>query len=231
MSRIIGKLSKIIRTPDGVNLVAEPGSVEFALCNYGSHNPRTNIGTSFGAVQQTITVNPGDGAFALFLFGNDIIDPPNTYYTYTVKNENGDTLQCTAYFFLNGEDYDLDFAPPFDPSLPLPPVPGLIFNQLQVESPPAFDAETALSFQTTLTQDETIVVNNAQPGNLYTFIIIQDAAGGHQVTWPANFYNATTANLDPNGITIQTFVVLDTNTWYPIAPATWFTPPPEVHRA
>lgn len=229
--QLYGKLDTIF-VGASANIVAQPdiGSIEVALCGYGSQVPRVATEAMLSLVTQAQAVNPATasnpGAFEVNLFSNGIIQPAGTYYTVTIKDDNGDIVQVDSYIFDPGI-YDLSTLTPFDPSLPLPPLGPYIKSQLEIlqdQTAFVFDGSNYLSFKTILNSNATISVSNAVPGNLYTFVIIQDATGNRQVTWAANFINATPVNPDPNGWTIQTFIYLDDNNFYPISGSTWFTP-------
>lgn len=218
MSTISGTLASIADDE------AEIGSIEVALCGYGPQVPR-GAGSMF-ARPTAAQVTPGsDGSFSVEVPGNDVILPSGTYYTITVKNSNGEIVQCNAYLFQDADDYDLDETNPFDPSLPIPPLPAAIVNQLQVLTDQAsyvYDGLSWLSFKAVLNQNATIDISDPQPGNLYTFIIVQDGAGGHAVTWSAQIINAAMVNPAANGTTIQTFVCDETGNLYAISAATWW---------
>lgn len=225
MSKVIGKLMQVVR-PGGTGN-AELGSVEFALCGYGTSIPRTNAPMSqFALITQAVQVQQ-DGTFNVTLAGNDVIDPPHTYYTYTVKDANGDIVQTAAYIFADGTDYDLDWGTtPFDPSLGTPPspVPPAITSQLLTvgySSVPEFPGDVYASWQITLTGDAAPIFFNLIDGNLYTIRVIQDGAGGRAFTWPSNVDNAATVDPDPNSTTLQTFMAVS-DTLYAIAPATYY---------
>lgn len=50
-------------------------------------------------------------------------------------------------------------------------------------------------------------ITNISPGQLYTFVFAQDAAGGHTMNWAAaNYINAAPINLAPNAVTAQNFI-------------------------
>jgi hypothetical protein len=192
----------------------EPGSVVFALCGYGPRNPRlgSNKGDITFARVTTVDLDVGsDGTFTVDVPGNDIIEPPGTYYTVTVKDSNGDVVQTNAYVFLGDTAYILEDLVPFDPSLPMMPVPPLIIDELLVltgNDTMTFDGNVGYTaFKTTLTGN--VLHANFQdmvPGNLYTFIILQDGTGGWQFNWGATVHNGTMVKHDPNARTIQTFV-------------------------
>jgi hypothetical protein len=212
---------------------ADPGAtVDIMLCGYGSRAPvargtGSEAASFYTAESLSIGVTLPGNAFTVTLTGNDLIVPAGTYYTVTFRDPNGDILQCNAYLFLGGNDYDLTNTDPFDPTQPLPPLPPLIINQLQSAANAAafdFDGSTYLSFKATLNQNATIQVANPQPGNLYTVIIVQDGVGGHTVGWNAQFINSTAINLAPNGMTVQTFICDDAGNLDSISGATWWTP-------
>jgi hypothetical protein len=49
-------------------------------------------------------------------------------------------------------------------------------------------------------------VTNIAPGELYTFVITQDATGGHVMNWPSNCINAAQIDPTPNSTTVQNFI-------------------------
>ena len=218
---ITGKLLSILGAD-----VAEPGSVVFALCGYGSQVPRV-MSTGIVARLTTLEVEAdANGDIEAELWGNDSINPPGTYYTATVKDSNGDVMQCNAYVFLGGANYDLAGAQPFDPNQPPPALPPLITNLLILiafSPTPVFPGDTFTAWGITLTGDVTSSsTSNTVAGNLYTFIISQDSTGGHQFVWPTNVFNATPVSPTPSAITVQTFVALANNgPMLPIGPATY----------
>ena len=217
MATITGKLEDILGSNEG-------GSIDIALCGYGSQVPRAN-GSGLIAQPEEDDIEPdGDGTFNVEVTGNDLIAPAGTYYTVAVKNPNGDVIQVNAYIFLGNNIYDLDLIDPFDPSQPIPPLPPLIINQLLVIAWAAavtVPGDVFTAFKITLGGNTTITIENMMPGNLYTFIIVQDATGGHTVTWPANAHNATLTDPAPNSTTVQTFVADVDGSLYAIGAGTW----------
>lgn len=208
-------------------------TVDFALCGYGSQNPRTQTGGAAGTFSNPallgIGVNNelGGEPISVELVGNDTISPPGTYYTVTMRNGNGDILQCNAYIFLDGQTYDLGKINPFDPSQPVPPLPPLIFNQLLLiafSPTPNFPGDQYTALAMTLSGDVTSSTMTGQvAGNLYTFILSQDGTGGWSFVWPTAILNATPINPAPRSITIQTFVCIGNNgPLLPIGPGTYF---------
>ena len=205
-------------------------TLDFALCGYGSQIPRAigsddSVGTFSDA---TIDGVQGEAPFfSIQLIGNDLIAPAGTYYTVTIRNENGDILQVNAYRFLDGHTYDLDYTDPYDPNQPPPPLPPLLSDNLEITDG-VFDGGEKTTWKITLTEDMIVgALLNILPGNLYTFIIVQDAVGGHFFLWPsgpppANLFNGPYVNEDPNATTIQTFVADENSQLYPIGPATYY---------
>lgn len=228
MSTVTGKLSQLIlygtQLPEA--WVPELGSVEFSLCGYGSFNPRTTAGSSLGWVDETLNVEP-DGTFAATLIGNDQIQPDGTYYTYTVRNANGDVIQCEAFRFVDSSDYDMNAAVPFNPNSPPPPIPPLLGNLLL---PVAYDPNANFpgdaypSWSITLTGDVTgATFTDLADGNLYTLVITQDGMGGHVFDAPANLLNFSGPDPAPFSITIQTFIAIN-NQLLATGPSTWYLP-------
>ena len=220
MPTITGRLQTILDDEPAA------GSVEVALCGFGSQVPRIN-GMGLGArVTDDSPVVDEDGTFEFQVDGNDKILPAGTYYTVTVKDDNGDIVQVNAYQFLSTQgEYDLDETPPFDPSINPPSLPPLILNLLQIV-PYQNDAEYSgaqyIAWQTTMTGDTNApVFTNLHDGQLYTLILIQDAVGLHAFQWPDNVINAPWINPEPNGMTIQTFVAV-AGELLPIGAATFY---------
>lgn len=221
MPTISGNLRSILDFDPEVGI----GSVEVALCGYGSQVPRMNgQGIVARVTDDNITVEP-DGSFEFELTGNDEIQPQGTYYTVTIKDDNGDIVQCNAYQFPSIPDaVDLDQETPFDPSQAIPPpLPPLLIDLLGYidESNPVIDGSQYPAWQVTLTGDCTPVVTNIVDGNLYTIIIIQSPPGGHAFNWPSNVANASPADRTSNSITIQTFVGYG-GVMYAVGPATYY---------
>jgi hypothetical protein len=222
---INGKLSLVAAsTTTPTASYPEIGSVEIALCNYGSQIPKVGGEAVFARVTVgNIVVQPTTGLFNAWLYSNGKIDPAGTYYTVTIKDSNGDVVQVEAYFFEPGE-WDLSNMQPFDPGQPPPPLPPLIIPQLLIVSSsatPNFPGDQYTTWRTILIGPTSPTISATVPGNLYTIILVQDATGGHPVTWPANIYNAGRINTDPYGSTIQTFVADSDGSLRAIAPGTW----------
>jgi hypothetical protein len=217
--------------PDGTPVNA---TLEVALCGYGSQVPRVPGLTVFGRLtEQNITVDD-TGNFQFSVNGNDEIVPAGTYYTVTIRNGNGDIAQVNAYQFLESITYDLSIAQPYDPNQPPPPLPPIITNQLQIvpwSEDPLFDGSTVTAWQITLSgTTDGAHLANLFPGNLYTFIIQQDDIGNHLFYWPysdsptgpGRVFNGAAINMEPNSITIQTFVCDAAQNLYSIAGGSYY---------
>jgi hypothetical protein len=229
---LVGKLATIFTTATATP-TSEPefGSIELALCGYGSEVPKVGGEAIFGNITQSMTVQPaGDpqaAHFEIIFYSNGLITPPGTYYTVTTRNANRDIVQVEAYYFEPGQ-WDLSNMQPYDPGQPPPPLPPLIIPRLLNLGIAGYDivfpGETYTSFLTTLAGDVgNASIENMVAGNLYTFIILQDATGGHLFGWPPNVYNATLVSPSPNTYTTQTFVALDNGSLYAIGPGTYYT--------
>jgi hypothetical protein len=225
--QVIGKIANIAAfLPQPPASLPEMGTVEIALCGYGSMTPRVAGEALFGRVTSMDAPVNDTGEWSVFLFSNGLIDPAGTYYTVTTRNSNGDIVQVEAYNFQPGS-WDLSNMQPYDPGQPPPPLPPLIIPQLLIvpfSDNADFDGTNFTAFQLTLTGDVTnAATSNILPGNLYTFIIRQDGTGEHQFAWPVTVYNGAPINPDPYAITTQTFVADDIALLFPIGPATYYT--------
>lgn len=198
-------------------------TIDVSLCGY-AFVPRVQNSFLVGrATEKEIEVDGSTGAFQFTVPGNDTIIPAGTYYTVTVRDENGDVIQVNAYVFLGGSNYDLDNIDPYDPTQPPAPLPPQILNLLLVvpyDPNAQFPGDQFTSWQITLAGDCSPSFVNLVNGNLYTIIILQDGAGHHAFNWPSNVHNASSVYPIPNGRTIQTFVAVDGNL-YPIGVGTW----------
>ena len=224
---VFGKLNNIVSLTQGQSQT-NIGSVTVALAGYGSQIPRVTSEANFSRVSDAITVigNVTDnGTFAVYLYNNTLIHPDGTYYTFTVANENGDITQVNAFRFTTAGEFDLDGLTPYDPNQPPPPLPPLITNLLLIIAAAdnmAFPGGTYTAFKTTLPGDVTNPsIVGMVPGNLYTFIIVQDGTGGHKMVWPANVHNAARVMPNANSTTVQTFIADENGALWSIGPATW----------
>jgi hypothetical protein len=64
-------------------------------------------------------------------------------------------------------------------------------------------------------------VKNISPGQLYTVIIEQDAAGNHLFTWPPVCRNAARVNPAANSTTVQNFIGFTGGLLLANIPGTW----------
>jgi len=221
MPTVTGTLDTILGS------VGIQGSVEVALCGYGSRVPPMNgLALAARITDDNVTVG-SDGTFTFNVVGNDQIVPAATYYTVTIKDDNGDIVQVNAYRFLTTPPtYDLNLIDPYDPNQPPPPLPPLITNQLQIlgaSQSMQFNGDVYTAFKTTLTGDVTDPqIDKMIAGNLYTFIIEQDGAGNHLFVWPSGVKNAARVDPDPNSTTVQTFVADEFGNLLAIEPATYY---------
>ena len=199
------------------------GTVEVALCGYGSQTPHMN-GQGFASrLTDASTVVAPDGSFEFELTGNDEIVPAGTYYTITFKDANGDIAQVNAYQFASTQDeYDLGEMAPFDPSQSIPPPvpPAILYLLLNVPFDPNanFPGDEYVSWIIDLTGDCTPTFTNLIDGNLYTIIVVQQ--GSYAFTWPGNVNNATPMRTD-SGVFIQTFIAFG-ETLFAVGPATFY---------
>jgi hypothetical protein len=219
-AQVTGKLES------SVNNTAEVGSLEITLCGYGSRVPRINGVALVARIEDESVVASSTGAFTFTCPFNDDIAPAGTYYTVAIKDSNGDIAQINAYRFTsNTSSYDLTLIDPYDPNQPPPPLPPLITNQLEIVAPAdnmVFDGTAYTAFKTTLASSVTIPsIQNMLPGNLYTFIIVQDATGGHVFDWPATVHNPARVCPTPSSFSVQTFVADDNENLWAIGPGTW----------
>ena len=220
MVTVTGKLES------AANGTAVVGGIEVMLCAYGSRVPRVNAKALVARIQDSNIIIQGDGSFSFTVDPNDTISPVGTYYTVTVKDDNGDVAQVNAYRFLSiPASYDLNLLEPYDPIQPPPPLPPLLQNLLQIliaTDTMVFDGSTFPSFKTTLPGVPThATIQNMRPGNLYTFIIVQDAVGGWGFPWPPGVHNGVMVDPQPNSSTIQTFVADENGDLWAIGPATY----------
>jgi len=213
-------------TPIGIDGQTDPGTIDVALCGYGSRSPVSETNGSFmESAKKGLTPTGSGGSFSITLIGNDQIEPAGTYYTITYRNANGDILQCNAYIFLDGETYDLADVPPFDPNQPSQPLPPFIGDWL-VDVPataPTTDlpGNKGLAFYVLLTENiPTLQVTSGTPGFLYTLVLQQDGTGGRTAGRP-QMTNAAPLNAVPNGTTTQTFLCFSATQFLAIAPATY----------
>ncbi|HEY3987931.1 MAG TPA: hypothetical protein VGM02_01450 [Acidobacteriaceae bacterium] len=93
---------------------------------------------------------------------------------------------------------------------------------LLVVSPGAsltFDCSKADGFQVTLNASVTSsTVENASPGQIVTFVLIQDGTGGHTFAWPASITGTTAIDATANITNVQSFIARADGTLRPLTP-------------
>ena len=203
---------------------ANPAKLQIMLCNFGLYLPAVP-----GNNNQTkifIEILSTGAQISVPLWGNDDISPTGTYYAITVIDGLGRVVQSGAYLITGSGTHDLSTLTQLIPT-PAPPAPPPINSELEIvtaTAPPTFHANTYLAFKLTLTQSfGSSVISGGVQGNLYTFCILQDGAGGHTFTWPPNTYNMPAINLAPNALTVAV-CLCDENTHFNCAGATVYDP-------
>jgi hypothetical protein len=90
------------------------------LCGFGSQIPRiAGTGMLARIAPLPVTAAPG-GTITQKIWGNDVITPAGTYYTFAIVDDSGNTVQLNAYQFAGTATVDLSTAAPYDPIPPLP---------------------------------------------------------------------------------------------------------------
>jgi hypothetical protein len=88
------------------------------LCGYGSQVPRV-AGTALIAKTSPLPVKAGvTGFISETIWGNDVITPAGTYYTFAVTDDRGNTIQLNAYQFAGVGTFDLSNTALYDPQPP-----------------------------------------------------------------------------------------------------------------
>jgi hypothetical protein len=197
------------------------------LCGYGSQAPRIINGFIYANLTNSVSVvADSEGLYHFTLYSNDQIVPDGTYYTFTFLNANGDVQQVNAYRFVGTGEWDTSVLVPYDPNQPPPPLPPLITNLLEIVTAAdnmVFDGTTYTAFKTTLSASVTQpVFQNMIPGNLYTFIILQNGTGGWDFDWAANVKNPVNVDHAANSTTVQTFVADDLDNLLAISAGTYY---------
>jgi hypothetical protein len=114
-----------------------------------------------------------------------------------MKSLHGSDLEAVDVSFLQGGP---NSALANDPNAP---------NRYDFPSSPSmtFDASLAGTLSVTLTGDVTApTVTNFVDGNVVTFLICQDGAGGHAFNWPPNVAGGMIVGTAPNTCSAQSFV-------------------------
>lgn len=224
---IFGKTDQVSGiAADGISGSGEPKAVvEIALYGYGSQVIDAPSDGSIGRLTKSIEAAT-DGTWTFDVYTNAWLKPAGTYYVITIKDSNGDIAQVKAFQVMTPGQYGFSDLTPIDPDQPPPviptppPTPEILF--LGATDTMVFDGTNYTAFSTTLPGDVmNCSIANMSPGNLYTFIILQDAVGGHVFNWPPQVFGAANVNTAPNSATVQTFVAFNATTLYAIAPGTY----------
>lgn len=109
---------------------AQPGStLTVQLCGYGSQVPRVYASGLFAQTSPLAVKAGGSGIITMILYGNDVITPANTYYTFAVADDQGNTVQLNAYQFTGAGTFDLSTANLYDPLPPsIPSINPVLLN-------------------------------------------------------------------------------------------------------
>jgi hypothetical protein len=84
-----------------------------------------------------------------------------------------------------------------------------------------FDGTHGTSQSLTLTEDVTSTAANFTAGAAILTLVKQDATGGWDMTWPANFKNVPAINPAPLGATTQEWMKDEAGNYYPFGAAVW----------
>ena len=66
-----------------------------------------------------------------------------------------------------------------------------------------------------------LAMKNVSPGQLYVFVLKQDAKGNHTLTWGSEMRNAMLLDPAPNSVTVQCFIGMPGNFLQANIPGTW----------
>jgi hypothetical protein len=86
-----------------------------------------------------------------------------------------------------------------------------------------FDGLQAVTWKVLMRRTiSTMRITNIAPGQLYSFIFVQDGIGGHQFVWPTpQVTGGMLIDIIPNATSIQNFVGGTGSTLDAIAPGAW----------
>ncbi len=88
---------------------------------------------------------------------------------------------------------------------------------------PVFDGNEAVVWIVNMTSHSADArLKNIAPGVLYTFVFVQNAAGGNTFAWPKGAINPPPINTRPNGTTTANFIGKGGGQIASNASATWF---------
>jgi hypothetical protein len=198
--------------------------IRIQLCNFGNYTPRV-AGTGLLARTAPIEVNTAaNGTFAVNIYGNNVISPGGTYYTFVFLDNRKNVVQVNAYQFVDGVNVpDLSAIAPYDPSTVVVAAPIITgaYVQLAYASPLNIDGSLGATYEVTLTGNVgNSNMTNVVPGRIYTFIIIEDGVGGRTFSWPGNVIHPDVIDGTAGAVNKQSFVARGNGNLYPIGPLT-----------
>lgn len=103
---------------DLLGAIMPNATLTMQLAGYGSQVPRIS-GTGLVAQTAPLAIVAGNtGVIMKVIWGNDAITPANTYYTFTVTDDQGNVVQLNAYQFAGAGTFDLSSTALFNPPPP-----------------------------------------------------------------------------------------------------------------
>lgn len=188
--------------------------IKAILCGYQGSLPKMP-GIGFFSSAEAKILAGSEGAVSLAIWPNDVISPPGTFYCIEIIDGNQVAISAENYQFTERGELDLSTVTPYDPNAVTMIVP------VPYSPTPTFDGLDGTVFELTLSGDATITIQNMKPGQDYIFIIVQDPAGGHVVTWPANVKTPIDVNTVANGVTVVKYVCGSDNKLRLVLPPTF----------
>lgn len=201
---------------DTSGTVIPRGQLRITLCGYTLTLPKI-IGTTMLAKVVTKAKADSNGKVSVPIWGNDLIDPQDTFYCIEIIDADLNVVQAGNYLLTGTGSQDLSTLQQIFPTPPLPPLPPppLVINLLIV----AYNANLVISgaiyttFEILLTGDvASITWQNLVAGNIYTIIWIQDGPGNHAVAFASNTVNASAPDTPGGSITVQSFIATSSTT-------------------
>jgi len=209
-----------------IGTAASPAYLRIALCGFGQYLPRIPGTTMVAKIASWPYDLPYQGAqISVPLWGNDVISPAGTYYAISILDGAKNVIQSGGYVLTGTQTVDLSNL---SPSFPPPPVnPSITAGLVTIpfSATPVFNCSLIagpIAFDLTLTGNvisSTLI--SPYPGQIVTFFIGQNSAGGWTFVWPSNVVNADLINNTPNSESTQTFVARANGNLYPIGPMTY----------
>jgi hypothetical protein len=146
---------------DLIGALQSNSTLQMQLCGYGSQVPRIS-GTGMIAKTSPIAVKAGGtGIITMSIWGNDVITPAGTYYTFAVADDQGNVVQLNAYQFAGAGTYDLSSAALYDPP------PPSILSVNPVLRDPAGAATQTINGSITINGDLTVTGQINNTGGVY----------------------------------------------------------------